>query len=148
MSNDTNPWGERTTLGGRVDFTMMYVIHDAFTRDLERLTLACVRGTGGTPGGLTGWTTFTRQLHHHHAVEDDALWPRLREKVSRLDEVAVLDDMELEHEQLAPSLKRVDEALRAKHAADLDESIHDLVSGLGAHMRHEENEALPLVETR
>ena len=30
-------WTRRQSLTGSVDFTMMYVAHDAFNRDLERL---------------------------------------------------------------------------------------------------------------
>ena len=33
-------WERRAGLRGAVDFTMMYVGHDAFCRDLDRLTAA------------------------------------------------------------------------------------------------------------
>lgn len=41
--------GDRTPPTSRVDFTMMYVVHDAFTRDLHRLTAAAGAGRAG-PG--------------------------------------------------------------------------------------------------
>jgi hypothetical protein len=43
-----NADGGRTPLTGRVDFTMMSVAHDTFTRDLQRLTAGA--GTGQTAG--------------------------------------------------------------------------------------------------
>ena len=35
---------EPTPLTGQVDFTMMYVAHDAFARDLHRMAAASERG--------------------------------------------------------------------------------------------------------
>lgn len=68
---------------GRVDFTLRYVAHDAFRRDLRRLTAAVVAGRVADPGTVIGWETFKDQMHIHHSVEDAALWPPLRQKVTR-----------------------------------------------------------------
>jgi hypothetical protein len=139
--------GERTPLNGKVDFTMMYVAHDAFTRDLHRMAVASERGLAWTPETQAGWALFTKQLHVHHTTEDTSLWPQLRARPLRPDEVAVLDQMEMEHAQIDPVLERVDRAL-AEHVAErLVDSFRTLAAGLTAHMRHEENEALPLIET-
>ena len=146
MDND-NVWRERTPLNGEVDFTMMYVAHDAFARDLHRLTVACERGQAFTPGTLAGWAMFAKQLHIHHTAEDTSLWPRLRAAVSAPEEVAILEAMNTEHAQLDPQLERVDEAIAARDAEGLVDGVHTLASGLIAHMQHEENEALPLIES-
>jgi hypothetical protein len=69
---------ERIPLNGKVDFTMMYVAHDAFTRDVHRMAVASERGLAWTPETQAGWAMFTKQLHVHHATEDTSLWPQLR----------------------------------------------------------------------
>jgi len=136
--------GSRTPVIGDVDFTMMYAAHDAFARDLARMTEAAEHGAI-TPSVRAGWATFARQLHIHHTAEDAALWPPLRAKVATADELAVLEQMELEHAQLEPLLERIDAALSASDVARLVEPVQALRTGLAAHMRHEEHAALPLV---
>jgi iron-sulfur cluster repair protein YtfE (RIC family) len=138
---------ERQPLDGKVDFSMMYAAHDAFTRHLERFASAIEHGRAATPQTRAGWVMFKGQLHLHHTTEDKTLWPKLRAAVSRPDEVAVLDAMELEHAQLDPLLERIDVAMTAVDTVILAASVQALIDSLGAHMRHEENEALPLVET-
>lgn len=137
---------ERNPLNGDVDFTMMYVAHDAFTRDLRRLASASEQGHAQTPEALAAWAMFTKQLHVHHTVEDTSLWPKLRAAVSAPDEVAVLDAMEMEHAEIDPHLEQVDDALTSNDPVSLIDSVHTLAAGLTAHMRHEEEEALPLIE--
>ena len=61
-----------------IDFTMMYVTHDAFRRDLGRFTAASAAGTAHAPGVRAGWENFKAQLLLHHSVEDTHLWPRVR----------------------------------------------------------------------
>jgi hypothetical protein len=138
---------ERIPLNGKVDFTMMYVAHDAFIRDLHRMAVASEHGRAWTPETQAGWAMFTKQLHVHHRTEDTSLWPKLRVQPLRPDEVAVLDQMEMEHAQIDPELERVDRALAEHDAVRLVDSVHTLAAGLTAHMRHEENAALPLIET-
>ena len=142
---NVDAWRQRTPLGGDVDFTMMYIAHDAFTRDLQRMASACERGQALTPGTLAGWAMFTKQLHIHHTAEDISLWPKLRAAVSAPAETAILDAMEAEHGQIDPQLERVDAAIAARDETGLADSIHTLAADLAAHMRHEENEALPLI---
>jgi hypothetical protein len=131
---------------GRVDFTMMYASHDAFARDLRRLTAAC--GDGGQPSARTKaeWEMFQRQLHIHHTAEDEALWPPLRAAISAPGELAVLDAMEREHAVIEPSLERVAEALAAGDSDSAAREIALLATDLNDHMAHEETSALPLVE--
>jgi hypothetical protein len=142
-----NANADRHILNGEVDFSMMYLAHDAFSHHLGRLLSAIEQGNARTPGTSARWALFKKQLHIHHTAEDVSLWPRLRAVVSQPDEMAVLDAMEHEHAQIDPQLERVDAAFAAGSAADLAVNVRDLMAGLGAHMRHEENEALPLVET-
>jgi hemerythrin-like domain-containing protein len=90
---------------------------------------------------------FTKQLHIHHTAEDTSLWPRLRAQAVRPHEVHILDAMEMEHAQIDPELERVDQALADHDAERVVAAVQALAVGLNVHMRHEENEALPLIET-
>jgi hemerythrin-like domain-containing protein len=136
----------RRTIGGEVDFTMMYAAHDAFSRHLERIADALERD--GHISGVTAerWALFAKQLHIHHTAEDDALWPMLRAAIAGPDELAVLDAMEAEDGQLDPHLTRIDAQISAGFAGNAVAGVHELAEGLARHMRHEENEALPLID--
>ena len=144
----TDAWGRRASLTGSVDFTMMYVAHDAFNRDLERLIRASGAGEGLSPAAIATWRSFSRQLHTHHNAEDAALWPRLYAAVTDTDEIAILTDMEAEHGSLDPRLDQIDAAIEARNAAALDAELKALATGLSEHMIHEEQAALPLLERR
>jgi iron-sulfur cluster repair protein YtfE (RIC family) len=133
-----------------IDFTMMYVTHDAFRRDLERLRRAAVAGTAETPQVRAGWENFKRQLLLHHTVEDNHLWPRVQEKVAgRARELALLADMEAEHARLDPVLARMEAALGepgAEPAPELATLAAELTDVLVSHLDHEEKSALPLIQ--
>jgi iron-sulfur cluster repair protein YtfE (RIC family) len=95
-----------------------------------------------------GWRTFTRFLVVHHTAEDDVLWPLMRTALGeRPDDVALLDAMEAEHALIDPLISAIDDVLQgAEPDRDLlgdlaDEFAHQL----GAHLRHEEDDALPLI---
>jgi iron-sulfur cluster repair protein YtfE (RIC family) len=130
----------RRPLQGKVDFTLMYAVHDAFHRDLRCLTAAVEAARTADPAVRAGWATFKNQLHVHHTAEDTLLWPPLRQKVTRPDETAVLDAMEAEHARIDPLLSQVDASLAASGP------VGALAQTLAAHMKHEEDQALPLVE--
>jgi hypothetical protein len=138
----------RAAITGEVDFTLMYIAHDAFTRDLTRLLAAADTGQGLSPAAGATWRSLRRQLHTHHAAEDASLWPRLRGVVSDPAETRILDDMEREHAALDPCVLRVDESIADGDDAVLIEELHALGRGLPEHMRHEEDSALPLLERR
>ena len=140
------PPGRHPRPAGKVDFTFMYAAHDAFNRDLRRLAAAAGSGRTADPAVRTGWATFKNQLHIHHTAEDRWLWPALRDKVTRPDEMSVLDAMEAEHLGIDPLLSRVDASLTATGLAGLADNADALASALAAHMEHEEDHALPLVE--
>ena len=141
-TNDTR----RRPLQGKVDFTLMYAVHDAFHRDLRYLIAAVEAGQTADPAVRTGWATFKNQLHVHHTAEDTSLWPPLRQKVTRPDQMAVLDAMEAEHARIDPLLAQVDTSLAAPGRAGLADNAAALAQTLAAHMTHEEDQALPLVE--
>ncbi|MGA8245729.1 MAG: hemerythrin domain-containing protein [Nocardioides sp.] len=144
----TQAWKRRASLTGSVDFTMMYVAHDAFNRDLGRLVAAAEAGAGLSPAAIATWRSFSKQLHTHHRAEDASLWPRLYRAVSDPDEIEVLREMEAEHGSLDPRLEQIDAAIDAGDATTLRAELEALAEGLSQHMIHEEQAALPLLERR
>lgn len=130
---------------GSVDFTVMYAAHDAFSRDLSRLSEAVASRRTADPAVRTGWATFRRQLHVHHTAEDKWLWPPLRQRVTDRGELAVLDAMDAEHARIDPLLAQVDAALAAGDDAAVESGVAALEAALTGHMEHEEEQALPLV---
>jgi len=133
----------------RIDFTLMYVTHDAFRRDLSRLRRAAAEGRTGSAGVQAGWANFKLQLHVHHTAEDEALWPRVEAaSAGRADAAEILAAMAAEHARLDPLLEAMDAALLRPSAdpAELTGVVTDLETALGGHMKHEEEAALPLIQ--
>jgi hypothetical protein len=131
----------------RIDFTMMYATHHAFRRDLDRLTSAAVVGTSGAPGVRAGWDNFKTQLLLHHNVEDTHLWPQLRLVLAdRPGDLALIGEMEAEHATLDPLLAAVDAAMDDRPSV-LTDVVHRVSVTLGDHLKHEEDEALPLMQS-
>ena len=141
-------WRRRTTRPRAVDFTMMYVAHDAFNRDLGRLLRAARAGQAHSPEAQATWAMSSRQLHTHHTAEDTSLWPRVRAVDLDAEDLAVLDAMEEEHGRLDPLLERIDAAIGRADPSALVGDLGDLSTLLAGHMRHEEEAALPVVERR
>jgi len=135
---------ERRVLDGDVDFTMMYAAHDAFARHLDRVVAAVDADEAAS--AVARWKLFATQLHIHHTAEDMSLWPKLLEAVELEDERETLDAMEREHATIAPLLQRIEAAFETSAREELSAALHELRDGLTAHMRHEENEALPLTQ--
>lgn len=130
-------------------------------RSTSRSCTPCTTPSAGTCGGSPprsqraglrsppygpGWATFKNQLHVHHTAEDNWLWPALRAKVTQPGDVAVLGAMEAEHARIDPLLSLVDGSLAAAGLTGLAENARTLTAGLAAHMEHEEDHALPLIE--
>ena len=148
--------GQTAAPEGPVDMQMMYVLHHAFRRDLDRFVVAARK----TPVAdratwrllAARWQVFSAQLHHHHEGEDRAIWPWLREHGSTED-VATLDAMEAEHAEIDPILascaagferlaQHDDEDARAALAVRLCAARESL----GRHLRHEETEAIAIIQ--
>ena len=132
---------------------MMYAMHDALRREAGRVARITVRGGGDDPrqilAAAVGWQMFKTYLHVHHTSEDQAIWPVLWEVLSgRPDDLALLDAMEAEHAAIDPLLEAIDAALAeaGSGAGRLGGLVDELVGTLTSHLKHEENEALPLID--
>lgn len=138
-------------------FTIVYLIHEAFRRDIGRLS-ASVRASRvdqPTASRLRAhWSFVNDQLHHHHQVEDDSLWPLVRPKLQGRDaQLAVLDEMEAEHVALQPRCRAVEDGFAAfskepteSTGTDLGSHLDDLGSELGAHLDSEETHCFPVID--
>jgi hemerythrin-like domain-containing protein len=136
------------------DLSMMFVIHNAFRRDLVRfaLTVAALPDDERQRSQQLAerWDFVASALHYHHSGEDDHIWPLLRRKAPAT--AALLDEMTAEHALIDPLLTRVragfdrlsagDAAAREPLAADLRE----LLAVLETHLEHEEQAVVPLLE--
>jgi hemerythrin-like domain-containing protein len=134
----------------------MFMVHAIFRRELG-LAPALVRGVA--PGDreraavvaehIQGVNTV---LHHHHASEDEYVWPLLLER--GVDQVAPLVvAMESQHEEVAKRGFEVGEALAAFSRTASVESqdalagaLDRLVPLLNEHLTVEEQEVVPLME--
>jgi hemerythrin-like domain-containing protein len=153
--------GEQSEASGegapRGRFTIVYLIHEAFRRDIRRLNSA-VRKTAMDPARASRlrshWEFIDEQLHHHHTVEDDSLWPLVRPKLAgRTESLAVLDEMEADHLALLPHSRAVDEAMvtfasgpTATHGTELADRLDAFGDRLATHLDSEEVRCFPVID--
>ena len=129
------------------DVGFMRALHAALRRDLSRLRDAADHLDGSVtppPTVMAGWDAFRAQLGHHHSAEDDDLWPVLRQQLSSPADLAAVDAMVAEHQQIPSALADVDTALHDGN--DLRAPAQRLSAVLLDHLAHEERDVLPLIE--
>jgi len=139
----------------RADVTMMYLLHDAMRRDLDRLRTGLARLAVRPEVPLRAaigacWAEFAANVHHHHTSEDTKVWPVLRERVPAAG--ALLTAMEAEHAAVGPAMNDAGTAVRAvttdnaQHTRAAVAAVDRLRRALLPHLEHEEQEALPIIE--
>lgn len=139
-------------MSGRYDFTIMYTFHSALRRDLEDIARVAARIDDDPRkilASAAGWELFKTALHIHHSSEDDALWPAMRQELGgRPDDLAVVDAMEAEHSVIDPLLAAIDAALADREGGPerLGAVTGELADALRGHLKHEEDETLPLID--
>ncbi|MEU3278622.1 hemerythrin domain-containing protein [Streptomyces antibioticus] len=137
-----------------LDMTMMFAIHDALRRELERIARITSRVDEDPRHVLStavGWELFKKFLTAHHTSEDRTLWPVMYEALAGRgagSEIALLDAMEAEHGLIEPLLTDIDAALadRDSGAERLGGLVDTLCTDLRAHLDHEERKALALMD--
>lgn len=152
--------GQAAAPDGPVDLTTMWAMHRGFRRDLEAFT----RSVPATPVDdratwtalAARWDGFARILHGHHAGEDAGVWPLLLERVDAAGDGAAratLEAMAAEHARIDPLLEACAAGFRRMaerpEAGARDELARDLAAArehLGAHLAHEERDAMALVQ--
>lgn len=152
--------GQAAAPPGPVDVAAMYVMHHGFRRDLTDFAHA----VSSTPPARAGawvalrdrWDRFAEVLHKHHTGEDDGLWPLLRSRAAAAGDdaaVATLDAMEAEHAGIDPLLDAIRDGFATMvdapspaAQAGLGHRLSAAIQLLGAHLAHEEREAMALVQ--
>jgi hypothetical protein len=124
----------------------MYAAHDAFRRDIDRLTGAATSNQADSPEVLQRWAIFEEQLRLHHTAEDEAIWPQLWAAATQPDDAAVVEAMQAEHAKIDPLLSEIDSYYSLRDGRSLAASFGRLAEALTADMAHEEQDALPLFE--
>jgi iron-sulfur cluster repair protein YtfE (RIC family) len=135
------------------DLKLMETLHAAFRRDTARLAGVSARFSSREAevhdALLLGWHGFSWSLHHHHVVEDDYIWPLMRQRLADdPDDLAVLDAMEAEHALIDPALDAVEQAFDdpERGPEELPARIGELVDLVHGHLGHEEHDAFPLIK--
>ena len=134
--------------------TMNQVIHQAVRRDLSRTRGALVELSPGDRARaaelLRAWRHLEDQLHHHHTVEDDLIWPFLRRHGATGPHV---DAMEGEHRAMAEAIGSATVAMTSLAADPTRAAIDDASLAVVraeeatcAHLDHEEAEVEPMIE--
>ncbi|QIK66724.1 hemerythrin domain-containing protein [Nocardioides sp. HDW12B] len=148
--------GQAHVAEGPHDQTGMYLMHHAFRRDLaafeEAVRQTPLHGDGTWRLLQRRWDRFVEVLHHHHEAEDAHIWPVMLAQVSGEDR-RVLEAMEAEHGSIDPALEACTNAFAemaahpcADHRNALDVRVTSVRALLADHLRHEETEALPLLQ--
>ncbi|APR38684.1 hypothetical protein BTO02_24940 [Paraburkholderia sp. SOS3] len=91
-------------------------------------------------------------LHAHHTLEDEFLWPRLKDRGSaETAEISLL--MENHHSDIATIVARINDELQSwrsgagsQHRSALSQAIRQLIPALLDHMSLEESRAFPAIE--
>jgi len=163
MTTTTHAWPEQLVFPGQtaahpgpVDMTMMYVMHHGFRRDLAAFAAAAqatpVEDREAWQALAERWDLFSEVLHHHHSGEDAGLWPVLMDRTDE-DGRRVLEAMEAEHEQIDPVLSACAAGF-ARLAGHADEDARAALAvrlcaakeSLAQHLRHEETEAIAIIQ--
>ena len=148
--------GQAAAPEGPIDMQVMYLMHHAFRRDLDRFA-AAVRST---PVGdrrtwqllAERWELFAEVLHKHHTTADDLVWPVVM-RLGSTEDVIVLEAMEAEHGEIDPLLascaagfrrlaQRADEDARAALAVRVTAARESL----RRHLAHEESSAIAIIQ--
>jgi hemerythrin-like domain-containing protein len=152
--------GQTYTADGPYDQLGMYVMHHAFRRDLANF-VAAVHKTpiddGATWTALAArWARFDEVLHHHHQIEDTSIWPALlahADASASAEDRATLEAMAAEHATIDPALQTCRRGFAEMlahpsegHRSALEAGVAALGQALAEHLRHEETDALPLLQ--
>jgi hypothetical protein len=125
-----------STAKSDIDLSMILAFHHGFRRDLWEVA--------GLAQPSDGWEYFKRQLHVHHTIEDEIIWPAVTAAVREPADLAILQAMDDEHKQIDPALAAVDRAFGTTDG-QLEASVSALAQLLSGHLAHEEQDALPML---
>lgn len=132
----------------------MIVVHTAMLREFRLAPQSVARVPAGAHHAVRRVNEHLELmcdlLHHHHAGEDELLWPPLRDLLPA-DGQARLDEAEAQHTDIDAALRLVNAARRSWADLGVDGSRDELITALNqlygllvTHLDTEERELLPL----
>ncbi|MFI5926581.1 hemerythrin domain-containing protein [Micromonospora sp. NPDC051543] len=132
----------------------MVIIHRVFRREatvLERLVASAGVGDVARAAQLTAAIReYVGGLHHHHHLEDELIWPLLRERAGLHTDLVTR--MEKQHGQLDTSLQAIDALLPQWEGQASAEVRDDVAASLASHravlvehLDEEEEQIIPLI---
>ncbi|WP_433755319.1 hemerythrin domain-containing protein [Nocardia sp. CA-135398] len=131
----------------------MVLVHRVFHREF-RLLAEIVEATAPTDTEqVTRVSAHAREmlaaLHHYHSNEHELIWPKL---LSAEVDSALIDRIQIQHEQIDATMRRVDSELSewehqggAETADLLVDGLRRLHAELTEHLRLKEDSVLPIV---
>ena len=137
---------------GPADTRTMRIVHNALRRDLSRAKQVLTTEAYPHPAqreALAEHLAWMMEfLHHHHSGEDAGLYPLVRERNPAA--VALLDEMDADHDAIVPGMDGLVEAAHAYREGDsarehVVRAIEDLEETLLPHLLREEGEMMPVV---
>ena len=149
-----NPTPSGLPADGRPHTHEMVVVHRVFRREsalLPRLVRAVPDGASARAGEVAAYLDdYVMGLHHHHTLEDELIWPLLRERAAAQDDLVAR--MEDQHGHIDRTLAAVGEwAPQWRRSADsvagqeLALALEEHRLALLDHLDDEEKLVLPLV---
>jgi len=136
-----------TTAALHPGWTVQLAIHRAVRRDLTRLSDALARSDAAIPPAVRAyWGETARQLHHHHILEDSAIWPLMAERLGPPVR-GLLERNAAEHMTMAAAMDEF-ESVATATAGDLAGAriaLVRLAQTVDTHLGHEERDVLPLI---
>ena len=135
------------------DTSMNTNMHAAFKREIGRIKAGLASVDLSDEAARTGlanrYTFFSETLHHHHEGEDTYLFERVKPKATPA-QVAVLDQMEVEHAEMLEVLTALDAEFAALGATSdkvaISNRLDALLTVLGQRCEHEEREGIAIVQ--
>ena len=132
----------------------MAMIHRTFRNEFGNLS-SLIRAVGPgdtkrsrTVGDYLG--NMITVLHHHHAAEDEVLWPKLHIRISPAD--AEVEQAKTEHLRIEDLINKVQsqrpawqESAGSALAEPLSSAVEELAASANEHFDHEEHKVVPLI---
>lgn len=136
----------------QADTRLYQVVHNAFRLATNRLIDASEKLEPAQLKSVFGsrWSFYSDVLHHHHHNEDDKIFPAL--VAVRPEMAAVLQKLQVEHQELVQNMDAVDAAVSAleqtpdaAHQKALHESLVAVRDAFFPHLDIEDEKILPAI---
>jgi hemerythrin-like domain-containing protein len=128
--------------------TAFMMSHHGFRRDIARFGIALDRLTEGDHGRAAAlqqeWQSFHATLHGHHEVEDNGIFPNLRQDPAL---TAVIDQLAADHRRIDPLLAEGDRAFGElpRSTAAAKKVVSEIAALLDTHLATEEAHVVPTI---